>query len=92
MSFRPLERKTTRKHLKSFNVERVYPTGERFKGSVENLKSVGLRLTGEQAKYLGKALIWAGQGFDIVDLTAYRSPKNDGTHHCTLTFRKNGRN
>ncbi len=82
----------TRKSPKSITVNpnvrclRVYPV-ENTKKNVQELKTVGLRLSKEQAVHLARVLLAVAQEWEEVDITAYRFDrrKSDGTYHITVT-------
>jgi hypothetical protein len=65
---------------------RVYPT-EDTKRTVAELKTIGIRLTKEQAIHLARVLLVVTQEWDEVDITAYRLTKReeDGTYRLTIT-------
>jgi hypothetical protein len=65
---------------------RIYPT-EETKKSVGMLKTVGLKLSKDQAIHLARILLAVTQDWDEVDVTAYRLKrrKSDGTYQLTLT-------
>ena len=64
---------------------RIYPTEDTDK-SIRNLKTVGIKLSKEQAVHLARALLAVAQDWDEVDITAYRLErrKSDGTYHITV--------
>ena len=82
----------SRKSSKSISVNpnvrclRVYPAEETSK-NVEDLKTIGLKLSKEQAIHLARVLLAVTQEWDDVDITAYRfdQRKSDGTYHITVT-------
>jgi hypothetical protein len=65
---------------------RVYPTEETQK-TVPELKTVGIKLSKEQAVDLARLLLAATQEWQEIDVTAYRFSKreSDGTYHITVT-------
>lgn len=65
---------------------RVYPV-ETTNKSVNELKTIGLKLSKEQAVNLARILLAVTQDWDEVDITAYRfdKRKSDGTYHITVT-------
>ena len=65
---------------------RVYPT-ENTKKNVEELKTVGIKLSKEQAIHLARVLLAASQDWEEIDITAYRFEQNktDGTYYVTVT-------
>jgi len=66
--------------------QRIYPI-EDTKKNVTELKTVGVKLTREQAIHLGRVLLAVTQEWDEVDITGYRfeKRKSDGTYHLTVT-------
>jgi hypothetical protein len=75
-------------HLKidsPIRVQRVYPV-EGTKKDLKTLKTVGLRLTKDQAVHLAITLLAASRNWEMIDVTAYRlDRRKDGTHHVTVT-------
>jgi hypothetical protein len=65
--------------------KKVYPvTGSRK--SISELKSVGLKLSREQARHLAQVLLIAADAWEEIDVTAYStSRQSDGTHEITVT-------
>lgn len=65
--------------------DRIYPT-EQTQKSVADLKTVGFKLSREQAVHLARVLLAAAQEWDEVDVTGYRlDRRSDGTYHITVT-------
>ena len=66
--------------------QRIYPTEDTQKG-VADLKTVGMKLSRDQAIHLARVLLAASQEWEEVDITAYRfeKRKGDGTYHITVT-------
>ncbi len=66
--------------------QRVYPV-ENSRKSLAELKTVGLKLTAEQAIHLARALLAASQDWHTIEVTAYRFDRRrqDGTYHITVT-------
>ncbi len=66
--------------------QRIYPVEDTDK-NVKDLKTVGIKLTKEQAVHLARVLLAAAQDWDEIDITAYRFGKrqSDGTYHITVT-------
>jgi hypothetical protein len=63
----------------------VYPVVGSLK-PISSLKTVGIKLTPEQAAHLGQALLAASKEWSDIDITAYRAPnKSDAMHHLTVT-------
>lgn len=65
---------------------RIYPVEDSLK-TVPELKTIGIKLSREQAIHLARVLLAVTQEWDQVDLTAYRfdKRKSDGTYHITVT-------
>lgn len=65
---------------------KVYPV-EGSSKTVAELKTVGLKLSREQAIHLARVLLAVSQNWDEIDITAYRtSPrKSDSTYQITVT-------
>jgi hypothetical protein len=65
---------------------RIYPTEETDR-KISELKTVGFKLTKEQAVHLARVLLAVAQEWENVDITGYRLErrKNDGTYHITVT-------
>lgn len=66
--------------------QRIYPT-ETTRRHVDELKTIGFRLSGEQAVQLARVLLAVAQDWDDIDVTGYRfTPrKRDGTYQITVT-------
>ena len=65
---------------------KVYPvTGS--SRSLEELKTVGIKLSKEQAVHLARVLLAAAQDWDEIDITGYRASQrsSDGTYQVTVT-------
>ena len=81
-----------RKSPKSITIDpnvrclRVYPTEDSDK-NVKNLKTVGIKLSKDQAIHLARVLLAVTQEWDEIDITAYRfkKRKTDGTYQITVT-------
>jgi hypothetical protein len=65
---------------------RIYPT-ENTPRSIDQLQTVGFRLSGEQAVHLARVLLAGAQEWDAMDVTGYRFEKRrlDSTYHITVT-------
>lgn len=65
---------------------RLYPT-EDTKRTIEDLQSIGIRLSKEQAIHLARVLLAVTQDWDEIDITGYRFEKRqqDGTYRLTIT-------
>lgn len=66
--------------------QRIYPTEDTSK-KISELKTIGLKLTKEQAIHLSRVLLAVTQDWDTVEITAYRKEKRleDNTYHITVT-------
>lgn len=66
--------------------QRIYPV-EDTKKSVSELKTIGIKLSCDQAIHLARVLLAVTQEWDEVDITGYRldKRKSDGTYHLTVT-------
>ena len=81
-----------RKSPKSISIDpnvrclRIYPT-EDTKKSVQDLKTVGIKVSREQAVHLARVLLAVSQDWEEIDITAYRFEKRvvDDTYHVTVT-------
>ncbi len=65
---------------------RIYPV-ENTEKTVSQLKTVGVKLSSEQAIHLARVLLAVSQDWDEVDITGYRFTKrsSDNTHQVTVT-------
>jgi hypothetical protein len=65
---------------------RVYPIEDTAK-DVTSLKTVGIKLSRDQAIHLARVLLAVSQEWDELEITAYRleKRKSDGTHQVTVT-------
>lgn len=65
---------------------RIYPVEGSAK-TVDELKTVGVKLSSDQAIHLSRVLLAAAQEWEEIDLTAWRLDrrKSDKTHHITVT-------
>lgn len=65
---------------------RIYPVEDSRK-TVPELKTIGIKMSREQAVHLARVLLAVTQEWDQVDVTAYRfdKRKSDGTYHITVT-------
>ncbi len=81
-----------RKSPKSITIDpnirclRVYPTEDTDK-NVKELKTIGIKLSRDQAIHLARVLLAVTQEWDEIDITAYRLKrrKTDGTYQITVT-------
>jgi hypothetical protein len=66
--------------------QRVYPI-EGTQKTVADLKTIGLRLTQDQAIHLARVLLAVSQDWQELELTAYRldQRRKDGTYKITIT-------
>jgi hypothetical protein len=66
---------------------RIYPVEGSIK-TIEELNSVGIKLSREQAIHLARVLLAMTQEWDEVEITAYRlAARADGTFSVTVTSR-----
>jgi hypothetical protein len=65
--------------------QRIYPV-QGTKKTVTELKTVGFKLTRDQAINLARVLLAVSQNWKAIDVTAFRSKKfTDGTFPITVT-------
>ena len=68
---------------------RIYPVEDHLNGkkTISDLKTVGIKLSREQAIHLARVLLAAAQEWDEMDITAWRVYKrqSDGTYNVTVT-------
>ena len=66
--------------------EKVYPAEGTVK-KLSDLKTIGVKLTRDQALHLARVLLAVTQDWKEIDITAFRLErrKSDGTHHITVT-------
>jgi hypothetical protein len=86
---------TKRKAASSIKIDtnvrclRIYPVedGRKTAKSIADLKTVGLKLSRDQAIHLARVLLAAAQEWDEIDITAWRVYKrqSDGTYNVTVT-------
>lgn len=84
---RKMKRKSARSVTISPNVrcQRIYPVQGTNK-TVEELTTVGFKLTREQAIHLARVLLAVTQDWSDIDLTGFRSKqRSDGTFSITVT-------
>ena len=82
----------SRQTAKQINIDpnvralKIYPTAG-SKKSIEELKTVGIRLSKSQAIHLARVLLAAAQDWDEIDITGYRAtPRaSDSTYQVTIT-------
>ncbi len=82
----------SRKSPKSITVdpnvrcERLYPIEDTNK-NVAELKTIGIKLSKEQAVHLARVLLAVSQEWHEIEITGYRFArrKSDGTYHLTVT-------
>jgi hypothetical protein len=82
-----MTRKSARSVTISSNLrcQRIYPVQGTNK-TVEELTTVGFKLTREQAIHLARVLLAVTQDWSDIDLTGFRSKKSsDGTFPITVT-------
>lgn len=81
-----------RKSVKSLGINanlrclKVYPSA-RTKKQIQDLQTIGIKLSRDQAFHLAKALLAASKAWNEIDITVYRlEPRqSDGTYHVTVT-------
>jgi hypothetical protein len=66
--------------------QRIYPVEETNK-NVRDLKTIGIKLSREQAVHLARVLLAVSQDWEEIDITGYRLERRtiDGTYHLTIT-------
>ena len=68
---------------------RIYPVEDKRNSvkTIANLKTVGIKLSRQQAVHLARVLLAAAQEWDEIDITAWRVYKrqSDGTYNVTVT-------
>jgi hypothetical protein len=68
---------------------RIYPVEDNRNSTktIANLKTVGIKLSSEQAVHLARVLLAAAQERDEIEITAWRVYKrqSDGTYNVTVT-------
>lgn len=68
---------------------RIYPVEDNRKSNktIAELKTVGIKLSPEQAVHLARVLLAAAQTWAEIDITAWRVYKrqSDGTYNVTVT-------
>jgi hypothetical protein len=81
----------SRESTKQFGIDpnvrcqKVYPVMGSRKPTSE-LKTIGLKLTRQQARHLAQVLLTAAEAWEEIDLTAYRAARQaDDTHQITIT-------
>lgn len=69
--------------------ERIYPVEDSPK-TLSELKTVGIKLSRQQAIHLARVLLAVTQDWELVDITAYRNSRrsDDGTYHITVTSKQ----
>lgn len=65
---------------------RIYPTKETRK-DLPKLKTVGIKLSSEEARHLAQLLLVMAEEHKEIDITGYRLEprKSDDTYHVTVT-------
>lgn len=65
---------------------RIYPT-ENTRRTIDELQTVGFRLSRDQAVHLARVLLAGAQEWEAIDITGYRFEKRrlDNTYHITVT-------
>jgi hypothetical protein len=70
--------------------QRIYPI-EGTKKEVADLKTIGFKLTKDQAIHLARVLLAVSQEWEEMEVTGYRFDKRrDGTFHLTVTSTSQG--
>jgi hypothetical protein len=68
---------------------RIYPVEDNRNSTktIANLKTVGIKLSRDQAVHLARVLLAAAQEWNEIDITAWRVYKrqSDGTYNVTVT-------
>jgi hypothetical protein len=68
---------------------RIYPVEDNRNStkSIADFKTVGIKLSKEQAVHLARVLLAAAQEWDEIDITAWRvyRRRSDGTYNLTVT-------
>ena len=66
--------------------QRIYPVEGTGK-TIADLKTVGFKITRDQAIHLARVLLAVSQEWDEMEVTAYRfdQRKSDDTYHITVT-------
>ena len=67
---------------------RIYPVEDnRSTKTIADLKTVGIKLSHEQAIHLARVLLAAAQEWNEIDITAWRvyRRQSDGTYNVTVT-------
>lgn len=69
--------------------QRIYPVEDHASRTktIDELKTVGIKLTRDQAIHMARLLLAASQDWDEIDVTAWRVYKRqlDGTYKVTVT-------
>jgi len=69
--------------------QRIYPVEDRenSKKTIADLKTVGIKLSREQAIHLARMLLVVAQDWDEIDITSWRvyRRESDGTYNVTVT-------
>ena len=66
--------------------DKIYPMAD-TKKSISDLKTIGIRLSREQAIHLARVLLAVSQDWDYLEITGrrYEKRKSDGTYPLTIT-------
>jgi hypothetical protein len=69
--------------------QRIYPVEDRKDSNktIANLKTVGIKLSREQAIHLARVLLVVAQDWNEIDITSWRvyRRESDGTYNVTVT-------
>ena len=65
---------------------KVYPV-EGTDKSTKDMKTIGIKLSKQQATHMARVLLAVTQDWEEIDITAYRMKRrgSDGTYHVTIT-------
>ena len=70
----------------NIRVQRVYPVENTRKKTIQDLKTVGMKLSRDQAIHLARVLLAVSQEWDKIEIKAKRFDKRrDGTYSVTVT-------
>jgi len=70
--------------------KRIYPVENSKIVNLSDLKTIGIKMTSEQAIHLARVLLAASQEWDEIDITGFRFErrKTDDTYSLTITSDK----
>lgn len=79
---------TTNINLPSYvKCKKVYPL-EGTRKNIEELKTIGLKLSKSQAVEFAGLLLAASRSWSEIDITAYRKKESDSLYRITVTSKK----